>query len=601
MKEKDIYKKNLIVSKGKNKITASESVKSIIYSTDPRDFGQVRTSIPCQNACPAHTNIPGYIRCIHEKRFGRSYELNRLANILPGVLGRICSRPCELYCRHGEPDLGKPVSICSLKRSAADFKSPMHRIMEGLYSPSGKKVAVIGAGPAGLGAAHELSVLGHRAVIYEAFDKPGGMLMYGIPEFRLPRNVLEIEIENILRLGVELKTGVKIGRDVTLDALLTEYDAVVLATGCTHPNRLDVPGEDLENVYSGVHFMEMVNNGETPYVGKNVMVIGDGFTAMDCARSAVRLGAGEVKVNIRKTEEYMPIDEQEIHEVNFEKIRFYSLVDTNRIIGENGKVTGIEFRRTKLEYMPDPPYRNAVPIENSEFVLQADSVIVAIGQQPSPGDISGKIERSGCRVLTRDSGYATSIQGLFAAGDCNTGASNVITAIANGRKCAIEVDEYFTGRKRKINVVRLETVDNTDRERSFDFIKRTAMDTLDFEQRLEGRTHEVEKGYNEKQAAEESKRCYLCSLKYEIDTSVCIYCSACIDVAPRDCIKMIEDVPVQADGSYGSYSETRSWNKVVAIAIDNERCIRCGQCYEVCPMDCISVTKTEHIELNLEE
>jgi formate dehydrogenase major subunit len=226
------YKKNLMVSREGNITTASESVKTILYSTDPRDFGLVRKSIPCQNACPAKTNIPGYIRCIHEKRYGRSYELNRMANILPGVLGRICSRPCELYCRHGESDLGRPVSICSLKRSASDLKSPMHRITEGLYSPSGKKVAVVGAGPAGLGAAHELSVLGHKVVLYEAFDKPGGMLMYGIPEFRLPRDVLMVEIENILRLGVELKTGVSVGKDVALDDLLAEFDSVILTTGC---------------------------------------------------------------------------------------------------------------------------------------------------------------------------------------------------------------------------------------------------------------------------------------------------------------------------------------------------------------------------------
>ncbi len=601
MKNTDRYKKNLIVSSDNTRICATESVKTITYSTDPRDFGQVRKSVPCQDACPAHTNIPGYIRCIHEKRFGRAYELNRQANILPGVLGRICSRPCELFCRHGEPDLGKPVSICSLKRSAADLKSPMHRIMEGLYSPSGQKVAVIGAGPAGLGTAHELAVLGHKVVIFEAFDKPGGMLMYGIPAFRLPRDVLMIEIENILRLGVELKTGVKVGVDMPLDSLLVDYDAVVIATGCTRPNRLGVEGETLENVYSGVHFMEMVNNGETPYVGKNVMVIGDGFTAMDCSRSAVRLGASDVKVNIRKTEEYMPIDEQEKFEVKFEKIRFYSLVDTKKIIGENGRVTGIEFLRTKLEYSPDPPYRAAVPIPDSEFILPADSVIVAIGQQPDPGSISGKITVSGSKIKTDTGTYRTGIDRLFAAGDCSSGASNVITAIANGRKCALDVDEYLTKRKRKINVVRLESVETTDRDRADDFIGRTHMDTLDLEKRVAGQTHEVEKGYTADQTAQESKRCYLCNLKYEIDTTICIYCSACIDVAPRDCIKMIDDVSMNENGSFGTYNETGHWNRVSAIAIDNERCIRCGKCYEVCPMDCISVTKTELIELNIED
>lgn len=594
------YKKNLMVSKDENMTIASETVKTIVYSTDPRDFGLVRKSIPCQNACPALTNIPGYIRCIHEGRYGRSYELNRMANILPGVLGRICSRPCELYCRHGESDLGKPVSICSLKRSAADHKSPMHRIMEGLYSPSGKKVAVVGAGPAGLGAAHELSVLGHRVVIYEAFDKPGGMLMYGIPEFRLPRDVLMLEIENILRLGVDLKTGVHVGRDISLDSLLSEYDAVVISTGCPSPNSLNVPGEDLENVYPGLDFMERVNRGEKPYVGKNVMVIGDGFTAMDCARSALRLGASEVKINIRKTEEYMPIDEQEKHEVKFEKIRFYSLVDTKRIIGENGRVTGIEFLRTKLEYSPVPPYRTASPMPDSEFILPADSVIVAIGQRSDPASISSRIKVSGSRILTAEDRFSTDMEGLFAAGDCMSGPANVISAIARGRKCALEVDEYLTRCKRKIQVVRLEPVPSTDRDRSYDFISRTPMDTLDFEERVKPGNKEVEKGYSEEQAAIEAKRCYLCSLTYEIDTKKCIYCSACIDVAPRDCIKMIAGVPVSTDGSLGDFNETVKWNHVAAIAIDNERCIRCGQCYEVCPMNCIHVTKAELIELNKE-
>ena len=591
MNDPEQHRNNLINTRDKN----------ILYSTDPRDFGQVKKSIPCQNACPAKTNIPGYIRCIHDKRYGRAYELNRLANILPGVLGRICSRPCELYCRHGESDLGQPVGICSLKRSAADHKSDLHRIMESRYSPTGKSVAVVGAGPAGLGAAHELSLLGHSVVMFDAFDKPGGMLMYGIPGFRLPRDVLSLEIENILRLGVTMKTGVRVGTDIALEALLEDHDAVVIATGCTKPNRLNVPGEDLENVYPGLQFMERVNNGDKPFVGKNVMVIGDGFTAMDCARSAVRLGASQVMINIRKTEEYMPIDEQEKHEVKFEKIRFCSLVDTGRIMGENNRVTGIEFLRTKLEYSPSPPYRKAVAIPDSEFILPADSVIVAIGQQPDAAEISGRILVSGSRIRTEEGGFKTSVKKLFAAGDCSSGASNVISAIAAGRNCAIEVDAFLTERKRKFHVVRLESVSSTDRKRSFDFIPRTPVDTLDYEERTHDVSREVEKGYSEDQAALEAKRCYLCSLTYEIDTRVCIYCSACIDVAPRDCITMVDHVSVADDGSLDKASETKKWNRVAAIAIDNERCIRCGQCYDVCPMNCIHVTKTELIELNIED
>lgn len=576
-------------------IYSTHSVKQIAYSTDVRDFGQVAKSVPCQNACPARTNIPGYIRCIYEKRYGRAYELNRMANILPGVLGRICSRPCELACRHGEPDNGESVGICHLKRSSADLKSPMHRIIEGLYAPTGKTVAIVGSGPAGLAAAHDLAILGHKAVIFESEEKPGGMLMYGIPEFRLPRDLLMLEINNILRLGVELKTGRAVGRDITLESLNEEYDAVVVATGCMKPRVLGVDGEDLENVYNGLAFMKAVNAGETPYVGDHVVVIGAGFTAVDCARSAIRLGAGEVKINIRKTIEYMRIDETEKHEAKFEGIAVHSLVQPSRILGENGRVTGIEFRRTKLEAIDEPPYRISVPIEGSEFTIPCDSVIAALGQSPDMGDVSGNL--SGLDKA----GHTTALPGVYAAGDFVTGSSDVISAIAGGRHCALAVDEFLTGMTRRKQVVRLENTPTTDRPRAFDFIPKKPMNTIDMEARLDAYTNEVETGYAPEQAHEEAKRCYLCNLKYEIDPLRCIYCSACIDVAPKDCIKMVTEIPKNADGTYGEYEETGEWNQVVSITIDNDACIRCGQCYAACPMDCISVTKTELIQIDVDE
>lgn len=600
MKNNDVYKKTAITTTGKNKTIAQETVKNIVYSTDPRDLKNVEKGVPCQAACPAGTNIPGYIRCIHEKRYGRSYELNRMYNILPGVLGRICTRPCELACRHGESDLGEPVSICWLKRAAADLKSPMHRIMEGLYSPTDKKVAVIGAGPSGLGAAHELAVMGHRVTIIESYTKPGGMLKYGIPDFRLPEALLNFEIENILRLGVELKTGINVGKDILISELTDTYDAVVVATGCTNPYRLNVPGENLENVYNGLDFMKRINLGERPYVGKQVMVIGDGFTAMDCARSAVRLGADEVKINIRKTEEYMPIDDHEIVEVKYEKIRFYSLVETMEVIGNNGKVEGVKFSRTKLEYSKTPPFRKSVIIPNSEFVVPADSVIAAIGQQP---DLEFVFSGSTLGRPSSESGtsqFETSVPGVYVAGDCIAGGTNVITAIASGRECALSVDAFLTGKIRKTKVVRQETTENTDRDRSFDFIGRSEMNTLDYPERMISSDNEVEIGLTDDQAAEESKRCYLCNLKYEIDIHRCIYCSACIDVAPRDCIKMIENIDITDDGAYGDFQEAKNWSQTAAIYIDNAKCIRCGQCHVVCPVDCISITKTELIELNHE-
>ncbi|OQY53378.1 MAG: hypothetical protein B6230_00185, partial [Desulfobacteraceae bacterium 4572_89] len=429
----------------------------------------------CQDACPAKTNIPGYIRCINEKRYGRAYELNRGANILPGVLGRICSRPCESACRHGEPDNGESVGICHLKRGCADLKSPMHRIVEGLYSPTGKTVAVVGSGPAGLAVAHDLAILGHKAVIFETMEKPGGMLMYGIPEFRLPRDLLMLEINNVLRLGVDLKTSQTIGSDFSLASLQEDYDAVVVATGCMKPRRLGIEGEDLENVYHGLDFMKEINAGQMPFVGNNVAVIGAGFTAVDCARSAVRLGAVDVKINIRKTIEYMRIDETEKHEARFEGIVTHTLVQPSRILGTEGKVSGIEFVRTRLDPMDEPSFRVSVPIKNSEFIIPCDSVIAALGQTPDIDDLS-----PGLGGMEKES-HLTSVDGVFAAGDFVTGASDVISAIAGGRQCAHAIDEYLTGLTRKQKVVRLESHASTDRLRSYDFIKKIQMNTIDIE------------------------------------------------------------------------------------------------------------------------
>jgi formate dehydrogenase major subunit len=356
-----------------------------------------------------------------------------------------------------------------------------------------------------------------------------------------------------------------------------------------------VDGEDLDNFYHGLDFMNRINAGETPYVGKTVVVIGAGFTAVDCARSAIRLGAEDVKINIRKTLEYMRIDETEKHEAQFEGIVTHTLVQPSDIMGVDGKVTGIEFIRTRLETIDEPPYRISVPIENSEFCVPCDSVIAALGQSPDPEALSEDLTG-----LDREKN-TTPVDGIFAAGDFMTGSSDVISAVAGGRKAALAVDEYLTGLTRKKKVVRLESHASTDRPRAYDFIRKVPMNTIDMEERVAGATNEVETGYEEDQAHEESKRCYLCNLKYEIDPLRCIYCSACIDVAPKDCIKLVEAIPLKADGTYGEYQETAKWNQVTSITIDNNACIRCGQCYAACPMDCISVTKTELIEMDVDE
>lgn len=569
---------------------------SIFFSEDPRDFGYVAENIPCQEACPANTNIPGYIRCISEKRYGRAYELNRMVNILPGVLGRICSRPCELACRHGEPDLGASVNICHLKRSASDLKPSMHTIQESFYAPSGKTVGVVGAGPAGLAAAHDLSILGHKVTLYEAMEKPGGMLMYGIPEFRLPRDILNLEINNILRLGIDLKTRVSVGRDITLKELLEIHDAVLITVGCQEPMDLGLPGQELEGVLSGLDFVMRINQGEKLSVGEKVAVIGGGYTAIDCARLAKRMGAKEVSVNLRKTESLMRIDEHEKIEAKKEGLKINGLVSPVKITGVKGRVTAITFDRTRLEFKKGKNEKEAVPIPDSTFTIPIDTVILAVGQNPDTRFAGGKIKLNGKRIQTQKGTHETNIKRLYAAGDSVTGATNVITAIAEGRHAAHEIDAAFIEKKRIKKMVRTEAAQQTDRKRSDDFIKPSVMPTLNVPDRLSPITGEVEKGYDEEIAQEESKRCYLCNLKYVIDTSRCIYCVACIDVAPRDCIKIVKDVKKKEDGAYGDLISTTVWSEGVAIAIDNKRCIRCGKCYEICPMKCIHVLKVELIE-----
>ncbi|MCJ7686431.1 MAG: FAD-dependent oxidoreductase, partial [Desulfobacteraceae bacterium] len=344
----------------------------VSYSTEPENFDYLDVNVPCQSACPAYTNIPAYIRCIFEGNYAHSYEINLMANILPGVLGRICSRPCEDKCRHGEAELGSPVNICHIKRASADFKGKNHVSGGTPIVPLGKKVAVIGAGPAGIAAAHDLAMIGIAVTIFEAFDEPGGMLRYGIPEFRLPRSILDSDINRILELGIILNTGVRVGENVTIDKLLVDFDAVLVAMGCYQSTSLNIPGEQMPGAYPGLEFMMDVCSGRPPYVGKKVLVIGAGFTAFDCARSALRMGAEDVTICLRRTEEDLTVTKDEILETKMEGVKINSLMLSRRIIG-SGRVEGVEFIRSHPGDLRPDGKREITPIAGSEFILDADA------------------------------------------------------------------------------------------------------------------------------------------------------------------------------------------------------------------------------------
>ncbi len=580
-------------------------VTPVRYSTDPRDIGWVEKNVPCQTACPAGTNIPAYIRMISEKRFGRSYELNRMDNVLPGVLGRICSRPCEPQCRHGWPGNGKPVAICHLKRVAADFKPPGHRINESLFTPSGKRIAIVGAGPAGISAAHDLTTLGHDVTIFEREHRPGGMLSYGIPEFRLPRDVLDVELRNAVRLGVELKTGVAIGKgrkDVSASSLLKNFDAVLLATGCMRALPLPLDGgndgEDpvhsMADVEYGLDFLIDMHRGVKKSVGKRVFVVGAGFTALDCARVARRLGAEEVTIHLRTTEEYIPVTREEIFEAKREGVRILGLrTPIGLITGPEDDLRGVRFIQNRLGGWRKNGRRQAIPIKGSQFEEACDTLIIAIGQRVVTDylDVRLKLDQWASPKLGKNG--MTSVKGLFAAGDFVNGPSTAVEAVGHGRQLALKMDEWLMGRKRRKRVVKIEAIEGPLRERSDDFIPRREMPTEPLDGRFSGLTREVEKGLSPEEADKEAKRCYLCYHRYEIDVDNCIYCRACIEVAPRNCIKMVEGVEINKDGTYGALREAGEWDKVGAIWIDNNECIRCGACYMVCPTKCISITKNE--------
>jgi glutamate synthase (NADPH/NADH) small chain len=567
----------------------------VTFSTDPEDFFYMDVNVPCQGACPALTNIPAYIRSVFEAKYSGSYEINRLANILPGVLGRICSRPCEDKCRHGEPELGSPVNICHIKRAAADFRGASKGLLGSPLVPFGKKVAVIGAGPAGLSAAHDLASIGVAVTLFDAFDEPGGMLRYGIPEFRLPRSVLKAEIDSILDLGVVLKTGIKVGMDMALEGLLDDYDAVLLAAGCYRSRTLNVPGETLPGVYPGLRFMKDVCIDQAPGLGKRVLVVGAGFTAFDCARSALRLGAEDVTICLRRTEEDLRVTRDEIFETKQEGVKINGLMLSRRIMGTD-KVEGIEFVRTRPTDLRPDGKREIVPIHGSEFILSADSVIVATGQTQEPIPSPGETNAEGVLRADKET-YRVSVPGLYVAGDYLTGPSTVIEAISTGRSAAERIVRDLTGKRFREAVVRMEDTRTTDRDRTWDFLPRQQMPTvMPPEKRWITKNLEVETGYLEAQAKTESNRCYLCYLHYEIDLDRCIYCRYCIDVAPRDCIKLVTEVKTNEAGAITGLVETSKWNEVFAIIIDNSRCIRCGECMRVCPVDCISVTRVELTE-----
>ncbi|TAN37425.1 MAG: FAD-dependent oxidoreductase [Verrucomicrobia bacterium] len=583
--------------------------------TQRKDLDWLGRNIPCQKACPAGTDIPEYLSAIYRGEYERAYRINLRDNVFPGVLGRVCARPCESACRHGWEGLGESVAICSSKRAAADLRQQAPVMLEPWFPASGKKVAVVGAGVAGLATARNLALLGHAVTVYEKHVRPGGMMNQGIPEFRLPRDVIEREIEQVRRLGVQIVCNTAIGRDITLAQLVKDFDAVVLAAGTLHPNMLNIPGHDFKGIRHGLDFLLEVNETRTTEVGANVLVIGGGFTAMDCARTAARLGAktveleletnrrgepavmklkGEsVKVLYRRSQTEMLITPGELEELGHEGIPMHFMVSPVAYVGENGRVRAMRFVRTELGEPDSSGRRRPVEIPGSEFEIPTDTVLLATGQFPQTVWIDAEFQDA----LVGPDGWlksgkspATAHPKIFVAGDYATGASSLINAIAHGKQCAEVVDLKLTGQRRLQTVAVVEDVTATGRIREMDFVARQKMPALPLEQRT--LTAEVERGYSPSLATDETQRCYLCHYKFEIDPDKCIYCDWCIKAKPRpECIVKISSLTHDAQGRIVGYQKARGTEDTQLIWINQEDCIRCGACVEACPVDAISIQK----------
>ena len=522
---------------------------------------------PCSLNCPAHTDIQGYLKAIANGDDREAVRIIKEKIPIPASIGRVCPHPCESHCRRRLVE--EPLSVAYLKAFAADndlaSDNPFTAECE---EASGKKVAVIGGGPAGLTAAYYLRLSGHDVTIYEAMPEMGGMLRYGIPEYRLPKAVLAKEVEAIAKLGVEMKNNVKVGKDITFEEIKNGADAVLVTVGAWKGSSIRCKGEELEGVLSGIDFLREVNMGNIPEIGKNVAVVGGGNTAMDACRTAVRCGAENVYVIYRRTRAEAPAEDIEIEEAIEEGVEFLFLTNPDEIIGENGKVKAVKLQIMELGEPDASGRRKPVPVEGEFRILEVDTVISAIGQKYAPSGLE-EIGTTGWGTIQADAATClTNIEGVFAAGDAtNNGASIAIDAIAEANIAARAINAYLLGMpmdfpkpyysERNVTPEML-----ADREK----MSRAVMSVKDPEYR-KGNFDAVLNGFTEEQARGEAKRCLECG---------------CHDFKECKLIRYANEDPIEPARLAGAKHECFKETRLVAIERDQGKCILCNLCVRTC-------------------
>lgn len=560
------------------------------FADEPLDFKTHGISVPCQVGCPAGTDIPGYIEKIAQGKHDEAYVINLEDNVMPGVLGRICVRPCQTKCRHNWTDINGSVEICSLKRSAADRKENVVLPPPPYFVSTGKTVAVIGGGPAGLAAARELKRYGHEVTLFEKETYLGGMLVDGIPRYRLPKDIIDEEVSRII------DSGINVVHECITKERLTEiaatFDAVVVATGTTVSNELTIDGLDDTFVYSGLEFMKAYNHKEVKKLSGDIVIIGGGFTAVDsarsCARAARKLKGAEGNITIvyRRSLEYMAADKKELDEMEEESVQIKTLLTPIRVEKVNGKLSSIVFQKNYLKHNAETQKPDIVPVDNGFITIPCNHLIVAIGQKADLTLLPTGVE------FEKD--YKTTAKNMFAIGDFYTGSLDVIHSIADGKNVSQMVDHFLMGKERRKKGVQIEKAHENgenNRRRSHDVQRPVAMTTVPVVKRAVN-NKEVQQGFDDSQTELHANRCYFCHYKFQINQDLCIHCNWCIDVTPRNCIKKVSKFEYDENGGIQAVVEATSDDEATFIWIDSEQCIRCGKCHRTCPTKAIEMVKS---------
>jgi len=620
------------------------------------DLEWLESNFPCMRACPVHTEAGRYVALIADGRYEEAYRYARRPNPLASICGRVCGHPCETDCRRGKLDAS--ISIRALKRFLTERYGPESRNPIDVFPdkpPISRRdqIAIIGSGPAGLAAAHDLALLGYPVTIFDAAPIPGGMLCLGIPEYRLPREVLNAQIREILDLGITLKLNARLGRDFSLTDLRAQgFNAVLLALGLHKSRDLTVPGHELDGVIKGIDFLLNVNLGYRFSIGRKVVVIGGGNVAIDVARSALReqqrltlenlvahelpeslsageqqvamkelldvsraalrLGAREVHLVCLESRAEMPAFEEEIEEGLIEGLKLHPSLGPQKFIGKNGKVIGVETIRCTSVFDSEQRF-NPTFEPGTEEVIDCDTVILAIGQASDLSFLTQadeiEVTRQGT-IKIDESTLMSSVPGVFAAGDIAFGPRLIISAVADGKKAAENIDRYLRGAdwKPRPRYVQVTVLDHHRMAESYDEYSRLAVPMIPIDRRTG--VVEVEAGFSEEEARREARRCLQCWINTifegnEADGTECILCGGCVDVCPENCLELIplnqlnisHEVRERLVGNAESYETTLQHLSAADLSLrngsmmvkDETICIRCGLCAERCPAHTITM------------